>query len=66
MPQERKPEERGGSRRKKTDRSLVVLDNPDDGEIAESGDNSDFAGEKANRGGRRSAAAGRQRKDAKV
>lgn len=34
---------------KKTDDSLVVLDNPDDGEIYDTGDASDFAGEKKHR-----------------
>lgn len=31
---------------KKTDSSLVILDSPDDGEICETGDASDFAGAK--------------------
>lgn len=31
---------------RKSDQSLVVLDNPDDGELYDTGDASDFAGEK--------------------
>lgn len=31
--------------RRQAGKSLVVLDNPDDGEIAQTGDASDFAGE---------------------
>lgn len=32
--------------RRKSSKSLVVLDNPDDGEIFDTGDASDFAGRK--------------------